>query len=49
MTFALGELIDSGDRALGKILHHNKTATKRKVRTYSKFSSEEKINFLWGD
>lgn len=49
MTFALGELTDSGDKALGKILHSNKTTTKIKVGTYSKFSSEEKINFLRED
>lgn len=49
MIFALDELTDSGDKALGEISYHNKTTTKIKVKTYSKCSSEEKINFLWED
>lgn len=35
MVFDLNELTDSGDKAFGKILHHNKTTVnmKREVKT----------------
>ena len=49
MAFSLKELTDSGHKAPGKILHHNETIIKIKVRAHPTFSAEEKINFLWED
>lgn len=49
MAFSLKELTDSGHKAPGKILHHNETIIKIKVRAHPTFSSEEKISFLWED